>query len=276
MNPGLIFLLFIAISGAVFIGIFVPIKVVRNKYRRFVESHSLALKQLELINDKYSFKSIKNFDMQHSYDNENMYCDISCEDYLTYQLVDCQKEVYEALENTLDNKIMFGLYSKEIKETLVYGQYDADKPLKNTKRLNRFEKEMVKKNLKTPQVNFSINVTLKLTNINGEYRTSKSATFNPGEIKTIIRRLKRKHGNFYLDDEIWHAICRVERGKVSNKMRLAIYKRDHYRCRKCGRRTDDLEIDHIIPIARGGKSTYDNLQTLCHRCNYLKGSDIED
>lgn len=276
MNPGLIFLLFIAISGALFVGIFVPIKVVRNKYRRFVESHSVALKQLELINDKYSFKSIENFDMKHSYDNENMYCDISCEDYLTYQLVYCQKEVCEALENTLDNKIMFGLYSKEIKETLVYGQYDVDKPLKNTKRLNQFEKEMVKKNLKTPQVNFSINVTLELTDINGAYRTSKKATFNPGEIKTIIRRLNRKHGNFYLDDDIWRAICRVERGKVSNKVRFAIYKRDHYRCRKCGRRTDDLEIDHIIPIARGGKSTYDNLQTLCHRCNYLKGSDIED
>lgn len=33
----------------------------------------------------------------------------------------------------------------------------------------------------------------------------------------------------------------------------------------------DLEIDHIKPIAKGGKSTPDNLQTLCRRCNRMKG-----
>ncbi|MBP5466276.1 MAG: HNH endonuclease [Clostridia bacterium] len=52
-------------------------------------------------------------------------------------------------------------------------------------------------------------------------------------------------------------------------MRFSIYKRDGYRCQHCGRsgRFVDLEIDHIIPISKGGKSTYDNLQTLCQRCN---------
>lgn len=53
---------------------------------------------------------------------------------------------------------------------------------------------------------------------------------------------------------------------------IAIYERDGYRCRCCGRRTKDLEIDHIVPISKGGKSTYDNLQTLCKRCNKLKGT----
>ncbi|MBO4856796.1 MAG: HNH endonuclease [Bacilli bacterium] len=34
---------------------------------------------------------------------------------------------------------------------------------------------------------------------------------------------------------------------------------------------ENLEIDHIIPIARGGKTTPDNLQVLCHDCNKKKG-----
>ena len=58
-------------------------------------------------------------------------------------------------------------------------------------------------------------------------------------------------------------------------MRFSIYQRDGYRCRICGRSTDDLEVDHIFPIAKGGKSTYDNLQTLCHRCNYNKSDSFE-
>lgn len=56
-------------------------------------------------------------------------------------------------------------------------------------------------------------------------------------------------------------------------MRFSIYERDGYRCCKCGisDRYAQLEIDHILPIAKGGKTTYDNLQTLCHKCNMEKG-----
>ena len=88
--------------------------------------------------------------------------------------------------------------------------------------------------------------------------------------------IKNKNGTFYNDREIWNSLCRVERGKVSNKMRFSIYERDGYRCRNCGisDRYANLEIDHIIPISKGGKSTYDNLQTLCHRCNVEKGDSM--
>ncbi len=103
------------------------------------------------------------------------------------------------------------------------------------------------------------------------YKESKSETFSPKEIKDIIFRLNQKIGQFYTDQGIWNALSRVERGKVSNRIRFKIYERDGYRCRNCGSK-NNLEIDHIIPIARGGKSTFDNLQTLCHDCNQRKGN----
>ena len=45
------------------------------------------------------------------------------------------------------------------------------------------------------------------------------------------------------------------------------------RCSNCGQSGADrpLVIDHILPIARGGLSEYDNLQLLCAECNRLKG-----
>lgn len=276
MNPAAVFLIVILISVAIFLGIFIPVSIVRSKYRKFVETHSIALKHLKDINNRYSFHSIKNFDMEHSYDNENMYGDISCQDYLTYELVYYQKQVNKALNDTLENKNLYSQYSKEIKDTLAFEKYDTDELPKNVNRLNKFEKAIVGKNLKAPTTEFSIDVRLRLTKINGAYRTSKSTTFYPKEIKDIITKLNQKRDSFYLNNDVWQAICRVERGKVTNKMRFAIYERDHYRCRKCGRRTNDLEVDHIIPIAKGGKSTFDNLQTLCHRCNYKKGSSIEN
>jgi len=65
---------------------------------------------------------------------------------------------------------------------------------------------------------------------------------------------------------------------VSHKLRLAVLKRDGYRCVKCGasRKNDKsvrLEVDHIIPGSRGGPATMENLQTLCFSCNQGKSND---
>ena len=273
MIIGLVISLFSAV--VIFLAIFIPVQVVQNKYTKFVITHSAAIKQINDINARYAFKDIPDMDLDHSYDNENMYDDISCKDYLTYNLVYTQKKVNKAMKDTLDNKTLFEKYKQEIKDTCVIGKYDTDQLLKNKKRLLKYENKLFKRKIQMPAINFDLNVRLKLTNINGVYKDSKQHTFEPKEIKDIIFKLNQKRGSFYLDNDIWQSICRVERGKVTNRMRFAIYERDHYRCRNCGRKTNDLEIDHIIPIAKGGKTTFENLQTLCHRCNVRKGSSMD-
>ena len=59
---------------------------------------------------------------------------------------------------------------------------------------------------------------------------------------------------------------KLERNGVSFKLRWTILKRDNFKCVACGS-SDKLEIDHIIPIVKGGKSTEENLQSLCFKCN---------
>ena len=53
-------------------------------------------------------------------------------------------------------------------------------------------------------------------------------------------------------------------------LRLRIFARDGWRCRKCGK-AGKLECDHIRPLHRGG-DPYDpaNLQTLCRPCHIEK------
>jgi len=62
---------------------------------------------------------------------------------------------------------------------------------------------------------------------------------------------------------------RPEIRPVPDALRAAVLVRDRGRCRNCGS-ARHLEIDHIIPVSRGGSSEEDNLQTLCRLCNRRK------
>lgn len=64
---------------------------------------------------------------------------------------------------------------------------------------------------------------------------------------------------------------KYRRGQASRytrrpEVRQRIFSRDNNRCGECGS-TQDLTIDHIISIYRGGIDDDSNLQTPCNRCN---------
>jgi hypothetical protein len=50
----------------------------------------------------------------------------------------------------------------------------------------------------------------------------------------------------------------------------AVFARDGYRCRYCGR-TQRLTVDHVLPRCQGGGDELDNLVTACTWCNSRKG-----
>ncbi|MFQ5700811.1 MAG: HNH endonuclease [Acidobacteriota bacterium] len=58
--------------------------------------------------------------------------------------------------------------------------------------------------------------------------------------------------------------------------RKNIYFRDRNRCQYCGRRfpTRDLNLDHVVPLSRGGRSTWDNVVCCCLECNGRKGNRL--
>jgi len=47
---------------------------------------------------------------------------------------------------------------------------------------------------------------------------------------------------------------------------------DRYKCRKCGSR-ENLEVDHIVATALGGRNCLKNLQCLCKTCHRLKTNE---
>lgn len=70
-----------------------------------------------------------------------------------------------------------------------------------------------------------------------------------------------------------------QRALMTSSLREKIKKRDKYTCKNCKNNLDKepnllLEIDHIIPLAKGGITSEDNLQTLCWKCNRSKGAKL--
>lgn len=53
--------------------------------------------------------------------------------------------------------------------------------------------------------------------------------------------------------------------------RFNLFLRDGFRCQYCGSK-GDLTFDHVIPRARGGVTSWENVVAACARCNLRKGS----
>ncbi|RMH09759.1 MAG: HNH endonuclease [Nitrospirae bacterium] len=71
-------------------------------------------------------------------------------------------------------------------------------------------------------------------------------------------------------------LLKVVRWKAAHRpvkfSRINIFTRDQYTCQYCWKRyrTEELTFDHVIPIAKGGKKTWENIVTACWRCNNKK------
>ena len=61
--------------------------------------------------------------------------------------------------------------------------------------------------------------------------------------------------------------------KISQEVKDKVWRRDEGKCVKCGS-NEKLEFDHIIPVSKGGASTYRNVQLLCESCNRKKSDKI--
>lgn len=75
------------------------------------------------------------------------------------------------------------------------------------------------------------------------------------------------------------AFTKEQRALMTNKLRESIKKRDNFTCCNCKNSiyTEPnllLEIDHIIPVSKGGYTVEDNLQTLCWKCNRVKSNKM--
>ena len=92
--------------------------------------------------------------------------------------------------------------------------------------------------------------------------------------ETIVELIKALEGKLSVS-----AFTKEQRALMTSKLREHIKTRDNFTCCICGNSVLAepnllLEIDHIIPVSKGGCTVEDNLQTLCWKCNRAKSNKL--
>lgn len=66
------------------------------------------------------------------------------------------------------------------------------------------------------------------------------------------------------------------RKPIKQSKRFAVFNRDNHTCQYCGKKAPnvELEIDHKIPVSKGGNNAIENLVTSCFDCNRGKGAKL--
>jgi len=122
-------------------------------------------------------------------------------------------------------------------------------------------------------------VTLKLSSTNnftirGEIINKRLLPYR----HIIIKGKEKAPIKIFLEEILPNSIIPLDYEKKENKnnrsslpkaLRHKILKRDRFTCQACGARSPDveLEVDHKLPVSRGGTDEESNLTTLCKDCN---------
>ena len=95
--------------------------------------------------------------------------------------------------------------------------------------------------------------------------------YNENILKQTIK--PKKNNENAQDNYVDKDTGEVLRKPISIELKNQIWNRDGGKCVICGS-NHFLEFDHIIPVSKGGATSYRNLQLLCQNCNRKKSDNI--
>lgn len=76
------------------------------------------------------------------------------------------------------------------------------------------------------------------------------------------------------DGALTKVFLRKSQRQIEQSVSWAVYRRDGYACRYCGKDDVPLTVDHLVRWEEGGPSTVENLVACCRKCNRVRG-DME-
>lgn len=250
--------------------------VLSNKQKEIVRENSKKIRDLITLNNSTQFHDVPtSFEIAKRYDNKSHYNKIDPAFLMAADIREHLADYAKYIEKVKENRERYKDYKAKVDE-LFKKEYpiDFDSLKMPLSRYYKCEESMFNEVKLKPVVDCEYRVRMSYSSPKGQVRLYKEDRFNLDDMFTCLESVSRSH----LDRETYKKMAAVERGEVSDSLRYDIMNRDNFTCVLCGasaRQGVRLHVDHIIPIAKGGKSTPDNLRTLCERCNVGKSDKTE-
>lgn len=255
---------FVALVGAL---VYLACLHIARQRRRFLYAHSTAMHAIRDINARYEGCF---FDYQDSYlyradlSSKQKFDRFDAEGYLFAIVRETLPTWEDVLRRAASNTANYDAYCAECDRALSRSATPRQVPwyFGSRKRYRRFECAQFRSQVLHPKHGLDVRVAWSYTSPAGRNNYADAQDFGLPEVAGLVGA-----GH---DRRAYEASAKYQRGLVTPKVRFEVFRRDGYRCQICGRTQAEgakLVVDHIVPVAKGGTSDMDNLQTLCFECN---------
>lgn len=249
---------------------------VDNKNKQIVLKNSERIQELVALNGTVRFKSLRErYSRYQACNSKRQFDNFFIDDYLV-ALIDDDETFYRNLLHSLEeNGKVYGEYTNAVSKihTKATAEFCQEIKFKLEKFIKYEERLFKSRVLRKPQTDVTIYCKVTYTSPKGKNYYWKDQSYRYKELKkffdyTIQLKEKRQTRQYQI---------KMERAKMSDSLRYDILKRDDFSCQLCGSKAQDgvkLHVDHIVPVAKGGRTEPSNLRTLCDRCNMGKRDKI--
>lgn len=246
------------------------VTIVSKRRERIIKVNSEKVKQIEELNKNFKKISSKKHNvLEREYSRKSL-DRVNGDDVIKYHIENDIKGLRTDIENSIYNISLLDGYEKNVAKILE--QESVNKTKYSDKKYKRIENIVLDKIIYTKK-DFLINASLEVyyRSNGGRVNESRNGFRNYEELLELYKEWE--NGNKY------EVTKRQERKIMNDDIRYNVLKRDNFTCQKCGITSKDgakLEVDHIIPVSKGGKTVMSNLQTLCDRCNSGKSDKTKE
>ncbi len=240
-----------------------------------LKKYSLLYSNIEKLNGEYDFEPLEPFYGVYNVYRKSDLANLNIDDYLLMTIDSHNDKLarYKALCGELYHKYCEYEYKyNQLKDYIT--DEEANKLKIKKEKYDECQDKLFKMNKFVNPSNFSVVIYVNYSSAKGRVKEKRYKKYNYTEYSNFLK----EYTDLKEQNNLWQISSRVERAKMSESLRYDILKRDGFKCKICGASQKDgakLQVDHIIPVSKGGKTEPSNLQTLCSRCNIGKSNKMD-
>ena len=244
--------------------IIVGCKAISKERINVVRRVSTCFEQAKEINEVFHFYDIdKVLCLEKKCNSKTQYDRFDAHDYLVGIALEQRETLEDFVFKAEYNRTQYDTYIDKMNEIPPTPKEIIKKRGKiGVQDFHDIEDSLCKEILFKPRINPIVKVKVSYVSQKGRNTYSREEKFSVEQIKDILLEASKRLS--YEDSK------QYQRSLMTASLRYQILHRDHFRCTICGASVADgakLEVDHIKPISKGGKTEPNNLRTLCQSCN---------